>query len=115
MKTMRTALAVRAKVSGQITAGTASVTAMSMVNAPRGGRRILLRLPGDGPVLLPNAAAASRPMTVIKRQAEQDAALRPGTGQVQARLVISAAAQQAPTTGPVASSLRAARRAGAGR
>ena len=33
-----------------------------------------------------------------------------GTGQVQARLVISAAAQHAPTTGPVASSLRAVRR-----
>ena len=38
-----------------------------------------------------------------------------GTGQVQARLVISAAPQQAPTIGPVASSLRAARRAGLAR
>ena len=38
-----------------------------------------------------------------------------GTDQVQARPVISAAAQHPPTTGPVASSLRAACRAGLSR
>jgi hypothetical protein len=38
-----------------------------------------------------------------------------GTGQVHARLLISATAQHDPTTGPVTSSLRAARRAGCAR
>ena len=58
-----------------------------------------------------------RAITLVFATATVLAAMRTptGMGQAQARLMIRAAPQQAPTTGPVARSLRAARRAGLAR
>jgi hypothetical protein len=59
------------------------------------------------------ANASSTTTTTSARPGTRAAAT--GTGQVHARLLISATAQHDPTTGPVTSSLRAARRAGCAR
>ena len=60
------------------------------------------------------AANASSTTTATSARAGTRTAAT-GTGQVHARLLISATAQHDPTTGPVTSSLRAARRAGCAR
>ena len=111
VKVRRATLADTATMTGQITAGTASGTASMVASSAAMPMHPAAPARPTDRYRLPNAAAASRPMTVIRATPSM---MGPptGTGQVHARLMISAMPQQPPTIGPVARSLRAARLAG---
>ena len=111
----RAALAVMATTTAHLAAGPAASTPMIM-KASSAAVPTHPAAPArpTGRYRVQCAANASRAMTITSaRPGTRPAAT--GTGQVHARLVTSATAQHDPTTGPVTSSLRAARRAGCAR
>ena len=115
MRASRTTLAVMATATAHLAAGPAASTPMIMKASSAAvpmhpaaparpiGRYRVLRAANPSSA---TTATSARPGT---------SPAATGTGQVHARLVISATAQHDPTTGPVTSSLRAARRAGCAR
>ena len=115
MKASRATLAVMATATAHLAADPAASTPMIM-KASSAAVPTHPAAPArpTGRYRVPRAANPSNATTATSaRPGTRPAAT--GTGQVHARLVISATAQHDPTTGPVTSSLRAARRAGCAR
>ena len=115
LRPSRAALAVIAAATAHLAAGSAASTPMIMKASsaavpmhPAAPARPAARYR----VVLTATASSATTATSAKPGAMSAAT---GTGQVHARLVTSATAQHNPTTGPTASSRRAARRAGCAR
>ena len=112
MSASRATLAVMATATADLAAGPAASTPMIMkVSSAAVPMHPAAPARPIGRYRVLRAANASSATTATSARPGTRAAAT-GTGQVHARLVISATAQHAPTTGPVTSSLRAARRAG---
>ena len=111
----RAALAVMATTTAHLAAGSAASTPMIMkVSSAAMPMHPAAPARPAGRYRVQCAANVSRAMTITSaRPGTMSAAM--GTCHVHARLVISATAQHDPTTGPVTSSRRAARRAGCAR